>query len=117
MDYKFDFKAFLSGIIAGALSYWLNGHNETSVMGIHIYVIAVAATSIIAYILVSKFKYDTKLTIQNMVFGFFTAVVIRIIYESVTIESTSTNLAPLDILIIFLIVSVSATLGSKIGEL
>ncbi len=117
MDYQFNLKLLLAGILAGALSYWMNAYNETSLMGVHIYRIAVVSTIIISYLLASKFKFETKPIIQNMVFGFLLSVVGRIIFDTVTIDASSHNLGPIEILIIFLIVSVSATVVSKIGEI
>ena len=117
MDYQFNIKLLIAGIIAGGLTYWFNAYNETSVMGVHIYGIAVVSTIIISYIMAAKFKFDTKPTIQNMVFGFLLSVVGRIVYDTVMIDSSSHNLGPIEILIFFLIVSISATVGSKIGEI
>ena len=117
MDYQFNIKLLFAGFVSGALSYWLNAYNEMSVMGVHIYGIAVVSTIIISYLLASKFKYATKPIIQNMVFGFLLAVVGRIIFDTTMVDSTSHNLGPIEILIMFFIVSVSATVGSKIGEI
>lgn len=117
MDFNLNIKILVFGVLCGALSYWLTGYNETSVFGIHIYIIAAATVSISGYVLASKFKYETKPIIQNLVFGFLIALVGRIIFDTLTVSSTSHNLAPLEILIIFLIVSIASTIGSKIGEL
>jgi tryptophan-rich sensory protein len=86
-------------------------------LGVHVYIIAGISVFISGYVLASKFKFDTKSIIQNLVFGFLLALVARIIFDTLTISSTSHNLAPLEILIIFLIVSIASTIGSKVGEL
>ena len=88
MDYQFNIKLLLAGILAGAFSYWINDYNSVSVMGVHIYGIAVVSSIIISYLLASKFKFETKPIIQNMVFGFLLAVVGRIIFDTVTIDAS-----------------------------
>ena len=57
MDYQFNIKLLLAGILAGAFSYWINDYNSVSVMGVHIYGIAVVSSIIISYLLASKFKF------------------------------------------------------------
>ena len=116
MKLKLRIPILVAGVMAGVLSYWLNAYNEFKVLGIHIYAIALVTTGVASYVFSKKYDHDPKIIFQNLIPGFLLAVVGRIAFDISTWDSTSHNLAPLEIIIMFVIISLSTIVGAKIGE-
>ena len=101
------------GLIIGGISYWFQPYNHpTTIFGINIYFIWSIGTFLGALFLMIIFK---KMPVQISLFltlGVVIAVLLRIIYDTTFWDSTSHNLAGIEIIICGLITAPCAFAGS-----
>lgn len=109
--------SILSGFLIGVLAYWLQPYNENAVFGVSIWLILGLGSFIASFILIMIFKKKPYLIALIVSLGIVLAVLARIIYDIIFFDSTSHNLAPLEILITSIVSIPSAIIGVYLGAL
>jgi hypothetical protein len=105
----------LVGLIIGGLTYWLNPYGE---LGIPESVLPLSLGAFLASFLLKLFEDEKSPKIALLVsLGIALAVLLRIIYDTVFVDSSSHNLAPFEIIICGIITIPSAFVGVYLGLL
>ena len=117
MKNKARIVATLVGLIIGGIAYWFQPYNQSTVMGISMYLIMTAG-AFFAALLLKLFVNEKSPKIALLVsLGVVIAVLARIIYDTTFWDSTSHNLAPIEIIICGIITIPCAFAGAYLGLL
>ena len=99
MKSKITILIIIVGLIIGGISYWFQPYNEMTIFGSNIYLIWSIGAFLGALFLMIIFK---KMPVQISLFltlGVVIAVLLRIIYDTTFWDSTSHNLAGIEIIL------------------
>ncbi len=114
---KIRFGITLVGLIIGGIAYWFQPYNQSTVLGINMYLIMTVG-AIFASLLLKLFVNEKSPKIALLVsLGVVLAILARIIYDTTFWDSTSHNLAPFEIIFCGIITIPSAFAGTFLGFL
>jgi len=106
----------LAGLIIGGIAYWFQPYNQDTVLGINMYLIMTVG-AFFASLFLTLFVNEKRLIIALLVsLGVVLAVFARIKYD-VTVDPTSHNLGPFEIIICWIITIPCAYAGTFFGLL
>lgn len=107
----------LTGAIIGGMAYWFQPYNQSTVLGINIWLI-IGIGAFIASFLLQLFVNEKPAKIALLVsLGVALAVLARIIFDVTFWDSTSHNLAPFEIIICGIVTVPSAFVGVFLAHL
>ena len=107
----------LTGAIIGGMAYWFQPYNQSTVLGINIWLI-IGIGAFIASFLLQLFVNEKPAKIALLVsLGVALAVLARIVYDVTFRDSTSHNLAPFEIIICGIVTVPSAFVGVFLAHL
>lgn len=107
----------LTGAIIGGMAYWFQPYNQSTVLGINIWLI-IGIGAFIASFLLQLFVNEKPAKIALLVsLGVALAVLARIIFDVTFWDSTSHNLAPFEIIICGIVAVPSAFVGVFLAHL
>ena len=107
----------LAGLIIGGVAYWFQPYNQSTVLGINMYLI-MSIGAFFASFLFKFFGNEKSPKIAMLVsLGIALAVLARIIYDTTFYDSSSHNLAPFEIIICGIVTIPSAFAGTYLGLL
>lgn len=105
----------LAGLIIGVIGYWLEPYVQTDIPGsFFIWSVGAFFGSLLLKLLVNEKPPKIALLVS---LGIALAVLLRIIYDTIFVDSTSHNLAPFEIIICGIITILSAFVGVYLGFL
>jgi len=105
----------LVGLIIGVIAYWLEPYVQTDIPGsFFIWSVSAFLGSLLLMLFVNEKPPKIALLVS---LGIALAVLLRIIYDTTFVDSTSHNLAPLEIIICGIITIPSAFAGAYLGLL
>ncbi len=111
MKIKAGIVTTLTGAIIGGMAYWFQPYNQSTVLGINIWLI-IGIGAFIASFLLQLFVNEKPAKIALLVsLGVALAVLARIVYDVTFRDSTSHNLAPFEIIICGIVTVPSAFIG------
>ena len=117
MKAKVKIWIIIVGLIIGGISYWFQPYNQTTVLGIHIYLIlSVGAFLGALFLMIFINKKPSQISLF-LTLGMTLAILARIIYDTIFWDSTSHSLAPFEIIIGALIIMPCAFAGSFLALL
>ena len=105
----------LVGLATGGLAYWFQPYNQTTVLGVNMWLIMGVGAFLESFIILIFFKEKPLKIVLPLVLGVIIAVLFRIIYDTIFWDSTSHNLAPFEILFAAVVTFPSALFGSYLG--
>ncbi|MEJ2004764.1 MAG: hypothetical protein P8X57_07340 [Cyclobacteriaceae bacterium] len=103
------------GLVIGIFYYWFNEYNSQSVWGLRIRVILMTACSILSFLLCYFDDGKPLQTALRISGGVLIAVLLRIIWDTVLIDSSMHNLLPFELGIAFALAFVTSLIGGLIG--
>jgi|GEM_PF-7078098 len=114
---KIPLYIMLSGLTSSAIVYWPVSYSELSMMDKSNWLV-LGLISIIITMLLSRFFIRQKKILLALYFslGATLAILLRIQYDTITIDSSSHNLALIEILIVFFQSFPAALLGAYLGK-
>ena len=105
------------GLIIGGTAYWFQPYDQMTLFGLNIWLIMSIGSFLGATFLMLNLK-EKPLKIAMLVsFGVALAILARIIYDTTIWDSTSHNLAPIEIIICGIVTIPSAIAGVYVGLL
>jgi uncharacterized membrane protein YfcA len=105
----------LAGLLIGALAYWFQPYNQTTVLGLNMWLI-MAIGAFLASALLIRYLYQKPPKIaMRVTLGVLLAILARIIYDTTLWDPTSHNLAPLEIIIAGIATLPCAFAGAYLG--
>lgn len=111
------FWIILAGIMAGGIAYWFQPYNQSTMLGINIWLIMSTGVFITVFLL-KLLSNDKPNKIALLVSsGVILAVFARIVYDVTFWDSTSHNLAPFEIVICAFVVLPVAFAGAYLPSL
>ena len=117
MKIKAGIVTTLTGAIIGGMAYWFQPYNQSTVLGINIWLI-IGIGAFIASFLLQLFVNEKPAKIALLVsLGVALAVLARIIFDVTFWDSTSHNLAPFEIIICGIVTVPSAFVGVFLAHL
>ena len=106
---------FFVGLIIGGLAYWFQPYNQTSVLGINMWLI-MGIGALVGSLLLNIASIAKPHVIALLVsLGVVLAVLFRIIYDTIFWDPTSHNLAPFELLLASAVTIPSAFIGILFG--
>lgn len=105
------------GMIVGGISYWFNEYNIMEIGGISIYWIIGVGSMFGSMLMGYKFKLKPAKSAKFISLGVMLSVLIRIIFDTAFVDSTSHNLAPFEVIIATAIAFPCALIGAYIAKL
>ncbi len=109
--------ATLTGVIIGGLAYWFQPYNQTTVLGVNIWVIMGIGAFLGALCLIVFLSEPPSKIAWLVVLGVMIAILARILYDTLFWDSTSHNLAPFEFLLAGFVTIPSAFTGAYLGLL
>lgn len=117
--------ATLAGILVGAISYWFQPYNQSTVLGVHMWLVMgigvfLATFSLTVFL---REKPESRAAAVTPALAFFVsigvvvALIARIIYDTLFVDRTTHNLAPFEILFCLLIATPCAFAGGYLALL
>ncbi len=107
----------LTGAIIGGMAYWFQPYNQSTVLGINIWLI-ISVGAFVSSFLLQLFVNEKPAKIALLVsLGVALAVLARIIFDVTFRDSTSHNLAPFEIIICGIVTVPSAFVGVFLAHL
>ena len=103
------------GLVIGIFYYWFNAYNEQTVWGMRIRVILMTACSIVSFLLCYFDGGKPLQTALRISGGVLIAVLLRILWDTIIIDSTMHNLLPFELGIAFVLSFITSLLGGVIG--
>ena len=98
MKTKVNIWVTLIGLLIGALLYWQTPYNEMNLLDLNMWLLAGASSLIGALLSTLIFNEKSWRMVLFITLGVVIAILIRIIYETIVIDSTSHNLAPFELI-------------------
>jgi hypothetical protein len=117
MKNKLNFRLALLGLCIGALGYWFQAYNQTTLFGYSIWALMGGASFLGGFAFRLLFPAKAVQIGSWMVLGILSAVLLRIVYDSVFWDPTSHNLAPFELAFTGLITFPAAFFGGLLGQL
>lgn len=114
MDRNFNLPSVVAGTAIGAIAYWFQPYNETTFLGINIFVI-MGTGALLAACLLQLWRSTKPLT--NAIYvttGVLVAVMLRILFDLTFMDATSHNLLPIEILFAGVVAFPGALLGALV---
>ena len=108
--------ALLTGMAAGALSYWFNPYNTTRAFGIHIYLLMVLSTFVAAFLLASALSASPTRIALLLCSGVVISVLGRIFFDLSNDPGTH-NLFPIEVFVVLVLATPSAFAGTYLFHL
>lgn len=105
------------GMIVGGISYWFNEYNIMEIGGISIYLIMGVGSLIGSMLMQYRYKLKPVKSAQFISLGVIFSVLIRIIFDTAFVDSTSHNLAPFEVIIAATIAFPCALIGAYLMNL
>ena len=107
----------LTGVIIGGIAYWFQPYNQSTVLGINIWLI-ISVGAFVSSFLLQLFVNEKPAKIALLVsLGVALAVLARIIFDVTFRDATSHNLAPFEIIICGIVTVPSAFVGVFLAHL
>ena len=107
----------LLGLSIGALGYWFQAYNETTLFGFSIWAL-MSGASFIGALAYRLFIPQKPLRIALWVaIGVVLAVLLRIVYDTTFYDASSHNLAPFELAFTGLLTFPAAFLGALLGQI
>jgi hypothetical protein len=104
------------GMVIGGISYWFNDYNVMNISGISIYLIMSAGSLFGAMLIAFKLNVKPLKCARLISFGVILSVLIRILFDTTFVDSTSHNLAPFEIIIAAAIAFPCAIIGAYLAS-
>ena len=105
------------GLIIGGLAYWFQPYNQDTVLGVNIWLIMGLGTFLASLLLIIFLNTKPPKMALFVSLGVIFAVLSRIIYDTIFWDSTSHNLAPLEIIFAGFVTIPSTFIGVYLGSL
>ncbi len=116
MKRKVEILIILVGIVAGGFSYWFNPYNEMSLLGVSIYKLMASSAflcSLILTLMLNEKPWKVALLITA---GVIIGIMCRIVFD-ISIDSSTYNLFPFEIITALFLTVPSAFIGSYFSQL
>jgi len=105
------------GFILGGISYWLLPYNEMYLMGIHVWAVMAIGSFLASFITASLVNGSRSKIALSISGGVVLAVIGRIFFDLLVVDSTSHNLAVFEIIVAVLLTLPNTFLGSYFSSL
>lgn len=110
------FSAILVGMFVGITTYWFVAYNEKSLMGIHIYILMSLEAFLGSFLLSFYFNKQPSQIAFLIYLGLILSITLRIIYDISFWDSTSHNLAPIELFLFTLITLPPGFAGTYLAQ-
>lgn len=117
MEHKIGSSATLTGILIGGLAYWFQPYNQTTLLGVNIWLIMGIGAFLGALLLIIFLRGKPSKIALLVALGVVIAIFARILYDTLFWDSTSHNLAPFELLLAGFVTVPCAFTGVYLGVL
>lgn len=109
--------ATVTGIFIGAIAYWFQPYNQTTVLGVNMWLIMGIGALLGALLLMLFLQEKPSKTALLVSLGVIFAIFARILFDTLFWDPTSHNLAPFEILFAGFVTVPGAFIGVYLGVL
>jgi uncharacterized membrane protein YfcA len=105
----------LAGLTIGALAYWFQPYNQTTVLGLNMWLIMAIGALLASALLIHYLDQKPPKIALRVTLGVLLAILARILYDTILWDPTSHNLAPLEIIFAGIATLPAAFAGAYLG--
>lgn len=109
--------ATVIGIFIGGIAYWFQPYNQTTVLGVNIWMIMGVGAFLGALLLMIFLQEKPSRTALLVTLGVIIAIFARILFDTLFWDPTSHNLAPFELILAGCVTAPGAFIGVYLGVL